>query len=609
MASRYLPLTLYSGLLAIGAGVWLVHGLAGVVDFPAPWVVCVCVLACLFVWQFGLPAPRVGLISMERLPQVGLLLVFSPPVAAAICAVASFLWPFLNRTYSQRSLKVAALRALHNPAMTSIMLLAAGYAYAAAGGTHPLDDLGADDVLPLAVLAITAQAVNITLMAVFIGLDGRDVRRIMTPAYVFTDLVFVPAGVLAAVLFNTASQATFMLFAGLMVILVLCFNGIGNTLAAETESGSLARLSRARRALHGARRIDDLGDRILAETRALFRFDEFYLVLVDSERQVLDVRVHERRAKRLPARPKPLSSGLFGWIVERAAPVLVDDWTRAPENLRQRGEPTEKETRSVIAVPLFHDDAVIGLLSVQHTRPGVYSNADLHLMQRLAEQVAPALADARVFENLEDYRQRLEERVVERTTELEQANQEKERLIDALRERSRKLERESQEDPLTGIANRRRFVQRLDAEIDLALAAGQPLTLAVADLDRFKYINDRLGHAVGDQVLRECAALMRRLCRKTDLVARVGGEEFALILPGMPCDAAFAFCETMRQAVESNDWRELHAELQVTLSIGLAQWDGTVGPDELLQSADAQLYRAKNAGRNQVASLAAAELG
>ena len=80
---------------------------------------------------------RIGLISMERVPQIGLLLVFSPAAAAAICATASFIWPLFNRAYSQGSTTFAALRALHNAAMTIIMLLAAGAAYTAAGGTIP----------------------------------------------------------------------------------------------------------------------------------------------------------------------------------------------------------------------------------------------------------------------------------------------------------------------------------------------------------------------------------------------------------------------------------------------------------------------------------------
>jgi diguanylate cyclase (GGDEF)-like protein len=602
MASRYRLLTAYSLLIAVLAVAWLAHGFSQAGEFPAPGVAVLCIAACLFVWQFGLPAPRVGLTSMERLPQIGMLLVFSPPVAAAICATASLLWPLISRTYSHGSLKVAALRGLHNAAMTVLMLLLGAEVYRALGGRHPLDSLSAADVVPLIGLALTAQAVNVLLLALFFHLDGRDVRRIIKPIYSFLDLMFVPAGVLAAVLYNGGTPATFALFAALMVIFVLSFNGIGRTLsAAETDTTSLAKLSGTRRAFHGARRIDELGERILTETRALFRFDEFCLALVDRDQQLLDVRVHERGNERQPARTRDLRSGLYGLIVERAEPVLIESWSAAREELRQRSQPGERQAGSLLAVPLVEDGVVIGLLSVQHTQAEVYSDADLHLMQRLADQVAAAIADARTFEDLEGYRQRLEERVTERTQELDRANREKERLIAALGERSRVLERESQEDPLTGIANRRCFTQRLAAEIEVARAAGNPLTLAVGDLDHFKIVNDRLGHAVGDEVLRESAALMRELCRSSDLVARIGGEEFALILPGMPRSAAITFCEKMRLAVESHEWRRVHPHLRVTLSIGLSQWDGRADAAELLQSADTHLYRAKREGRNRVA--------
>jgi hypothetical protein len=155
MASRYRALAAYSALLAAGAGAWLAFELTSTPAFPPAWIVAIAVVACLFVFQFGL-SMRIGLISMERVPQIGLLLVFSPAVAAAICATASFIWPLFNRSYSQGSTTFAALRALHNAAMTIIMLLAAGAAYTAAGGQYPLADVGLADLWPLAAMAIVA---------------------------------------------------------------------------------------------------------------------------------------------------------------------------------------------------------------------------------------------------------------------------------------------------------------------------------------------------------------------------------------------------------------------------------------------------------------------
>jgi diguanylate cyclase (GGDEF)-like protein len=600
MASRYRALAAYSALLAVGASAWLVAELTETHAFPPAWVVALAVVACLFVFQFGLQT-RIGLISMERVPQIGLLLVFSPAVAAAICATASFVWPLFNRAYSKGSTTFAALRALHNAAMTVFMLLAAGAVYTAAGGRYPLHSVGLADLWPLAAMAIVAQLVNTGVMTLFFLFDRRDVRSMLQPAYVLSDFVFVPAGVLTAVLYNAGHPSVFVLFALVMLVFVLSFNSIGIAATAADRRGPMAKLFESSRALHGARRIDELGERILTETRTLFRFDEFYFVLVEPGQQILDFRVHERRGVRQPARTKSVTAGLFGWTVERREPLLVEDWSRAPIELRQRAESTGKETGSVIVVPLIESGAVTGLLSVQHTAAGVYSQADLHLMQQLATQVAPAVADARVFEDLEDYRLRLEMRVTERTHELEKASAEKERLIAALRERSLKLERESQEDPLTGLANRRHFAQRLAAEMEVALAIGHPLSIAVGDLDHFKVINDRLGHAVGDKVLNAVAALMRGECRPTDLVARIGGEEFAMILPGLSQEQGLEFCERLRACVERHNWRHVQPDLNVTLSIGLAQWDGSAEVPELLQAADIQLYRAKRAGRNQVA--------
>ncbi|HRQ66097.1 MAG TPA: sensor domain-containing diguanylate cyclase [Xanthomonadaceae bacterium] len=592
MTTRYRRLGIYVGILVATTLVAVAGGLSGAPAFPGPLVFVACMAACLFVWQFGLPHPRVGLLSLERLPQIGLLLTFEPVVAATICAVASLIWPYLNPGYSQGSLKVATLRALHNAAMTALMLLAGGHAYRALGGRFPLDALAMTDLLPLAAMALAVQVVNLGLMFLYYRLDGREVGALLTPFYVLVDLLFVPAGVLAALLFNTGALAAFSLFLLLMLVFVMSFNGLAANLS-KADAGESGHF-------RAARRIDELAEQILRETRVLLRFDEFYLAVVDSERGEFDIRFNERQGRREPRRCKPLTSGLFGWVYQHATPLLIENWEKAPEMLRRRAEITPKETGSAIFVPLCDGDSVIGLLSVQHTVPGAFSPADLHLLERLARRAAPALADARAFEALEDYRQRLEERVTERTSALEQANHEKELLLDALRLRSQNLERESLQDPLTGLANRRHFNQRLAAEIDLAGASNRPLALALADLDLFKDINDRLGHNIGDEVLRVLAELMHQHFRADDLLARIGGEEFAILLPGLGSREALNACERLRLGVANHPWTRIHPELGVTLSAGVADWQPHMSAEALLEAADVRLYRAKRGGRNRI---------
>jgi diguanylate cyclase (GGDEF)-like protein len=604
MGSRYGKLGLYSWTLALVASVWVARRLA-LSELPPPWVLALCVGACLFVFHFGVRAPRVGLISMERVPQMGLLLTLSPPAAAVTCAIGSLLWPILNRRYNQGSISVGILRGIHNAGMTALMLMCGGYAYIAAGGLHPLGKVTSGELAPLLVMAVTIQVVNIALMTLFFRLDGREVKQIITPSYALSDLIFVPAGVLAAVLFNAGAPTTFALFTTLMIVFVFSFHLLDDSTGdTNSDRGPIAKLFGTSLALRGARTIDGLGARIVSEVRKLVRFDDFYLALIDRDRGQLVTRIHEVRDARVPPRATPLGADLFGRVIERKGPLVIGDGRRAPQTLLERGDITGSDTQSVIIVPLLESGAAIGVLCVRHASVNAYSDADLHLMQRLAEEVTVAVIDVQAFEDAENYRQRLEQRVAERTEELEKANRDKERLIAVLRERSQTLERESREDALTGVSSRRYFMQRLAAEMDVASAAGHPLTVAIADFDHFKVINDRWGHPLGDEVLQRSAALLMSLCGSSDVLGRIGGEEFGLILAGTKCDTAIDLCERMREAIESHVWNTVHAELCVTISIGVWQWDGKSTVSDLLSAADSQLYEAKRGGRNRVAHAA-----
>jgi diguanylate cyclase (GGDEF)-like protein/PAS domain S-box-containing protein len=160
------------------------------------------------------------------------------------------------------------------------------------------------------------------------------------------------------------------------------------------------------------------------------------------------------------------------------------------------------------------------------------------------------------------------------------------------------LERRATHDGLTGLANHRMFHQRLGEEIARATRHGRPLSVAVLDLDRFKQVNDRHGHLVGDRVLREVASRLAGLVREEELVARVGGEEFAWILPDATAPGALAAAERARRAICEQPIDV--AAGTVTLSAGVCDLACAASADDLYDRADQALYEAKRRGRNQV---------
>jgi diguanylate cyclase (GGDEF)-like protein/PAS domain S-box-containing protein len=194
----------------------------------------------------------------------------------------------------------------------------------------------------------------------------------------------------------------------------------------------------------------------------------------------------------------------------------------------------------------------------------------------------------------------LERRVAERTAELEESNREKQAMLECLEKARADLERLSREDALTGLANRREFDQRLAIEEQRCQRHHHPLCVAMLDIDRFKQVNDRPGHALGDEVLRRIARVLERECRVEDIVARYGGEEFALALPVAGLEDARILCERMRSAVELQPWGDLRPGLRVTISIGVAMRQSGESASAALARADALLYEAKRRGRNRV---------
>ena len=217
-----------------------------------------------------------------------------------------------------------------------------------------------------------------------------------------------------------------------------------------------------------------------------------------------------------------------------------------------------------------------------------------------------ALGDpARALEHLECYETLERKRVVAQlqaqsslfVTRVEAERARLETQVERLR--AAEMEADAQRDPLTGLGNRRYLDKQMPLILGAAARTGSPLSVALVDLDHFKSINDRFGHAIGDQVLAGIGDLLRANTRGTDLLVRLGGEEFLVVFADTPLQAAQEVSERLREQVQTHDWQALAPQLTLTLSIGLA----AAAPYELqalTEAADQALYRAKNAGRNRV---------
>ena len=157
-------------------------------------------------------------------------------------------------------------------------------------------------------------------------------------------------------------------------------------------------------------------------------------------------------------------------------------------------------------------------------------------------------------------------------------------------------------DDLTGLAGRRHFQAELDREFDRARRESRPLSVLMLDLDHFKAVNDTFGHAAGDAVLVAMAEVLRHNTRTLDVVGRLGGEEFGVLLPGADAEIAALVAERLRAATVRLEVPRRDDVVHVTISVGSATWDRVSPPGTLLEVADQALYHAKRGGRNRVVS-------
>ncbi len=251
----------------------------------------------------------------------------------------------------------------------------------------------------------------------------------------------------------------------------------------------------------------------------------------------------------------PAGEGVSGWVSKTATPVVNGD---PALDICFAAETSVTRLRSAISVPLQGVDAVVGAITLYRAAPGSFDRDNLRVLLAITPKVAIAVENALKYRQAEDCA----------TT-----------------------------DYLTGLPNARSLFVHLDAEIQRSARGNTPLAIVVADLDGFKQINDRFGHLEGNRVLQLVAAGFRYYCREYDYVARMGGDEFVLVMPGMSSAGIDDRLQVLQEAVRAAG-RDVCGEDILTLSVGVAvsPFDGA-DAESLLAEADHRMYAAKHQNR------------
>ncbi len=329
----------------------------------------------------------------------------------------------------------------------------------------------------------------------------------------------------------------------------------------------------------------------------------FYIALLTGGDQELDFPYSiDERDRRNPRRK--LGRGLSEYVLRTAQPLLID--RSGVESLEAIGEVVSLGTKSVcwLGVPLMVGNRARGLITVQSYTPDhLYTPRDEELLSFVSFHIANALQRRQADETLRQAYSELEQRVEHRTSELADTNRELRAQISVRESVEDKLKHEALHDALTGLPNRSQLLITLMRSL---ARFRQDHTRAFAvlflDLDRFKIVNDSVGHLVGDELLKEAAARIGECIREPDIVARLGGDEFAIVLDHVhePAEAVLVAERVISRLSES--MRIAGKELYTSASIGIAfSHERYRNPEELLRDADVAMYRAKAAGRQRFA--------
>jgi diguanylate cyclase (GGDEF)-like protein len=247
--------------------------------------------------------------------------------------------------------------------------------------------------------------------------------------------------------------------------------------------------------------------------------------------------------------------GVAGWVAQHGIPALIDDVSSDARylHLPQQNLPIQ----SLLCIPLSVRSEVLGVMTVSANRLAAFNREDEELLSFLGNSIVRDLENHRLYQLA---------------------------ITDAL----------------TKAYNRQYLFYRLPDEIERHKRYGDPFAGVLLDVDNFKRVNDKLGHAAGDSILRELSRVLQSRQREIDALVRYGGEEFLLLLPKTDADGAATIAERLRALVADHDFPHSNETLHITVSSGVGQYRTGETEQDFIERVDQALYRAKQAGRNRV---------
>jgi len=294
---------------------------------------------------------------------------------------------------------------------------------------------------------------------------------------------------------------------------------------------------------------------IVGHIQKNFRFDHIGIGIFDYTRKDVEIKAEAGTTAKALGKRIPLGVGILGRVARTGESALVQ--TTGDAQLQG----VLPESRAVLCIPIAYGETLLGVLNVESREEDAFSPEDVLIMNTLADLLATALHNSIVFQ---------------------------------------KLQQQSITDGLTGIKTRRFFWESLTSEWKRASRSGRPFSVVLIDLDKFKEVNDSLGHLEGDLVLARVGRLLEQKCRQSNVVARYGGDEFIILMPETGVEQAQTLAERLRLWLATDPMLQEH---HITGSFGVASFPvHGLSAEDIIRVADSGMYLSKHAGGDRVST-------